>query len=915
MKKEYIFYLFLIVNVIKLESRVLMSPAINDWLWYSGTIEYPLDFYFYNKRLNFCWDVGVSFVNRYADLALTNNSINLGKNLSLLFHGADNFILNDFQPVSNNISQSNGSVYEFLPSYVLNETSCQINLQVSKDFNYSQEKYIHSTIRCVVPFSKQSVVNIASGNMYYNTSIDAVRKKLYRNNFDNKKNTKNDKKNKDINFDNINNKCQLGENKNTVISPYIQLKQIDGNDLFAIQGKYFSQADQTIFSYMENSTASPYIVLNKNFAPGFVLDQNNNYLSLDDLCHSYSLLADSNDNISYAQLVSSDGNGNLIDQLNQSYVVANLPYQLNGIAADSALVALYTYGPSNVIVENSFYITDNFGVSYPLDTQPNYISDINIGDLISSSELVYGDGYTGKINPTNLSPNTVLKVISTGPYGANNPFLNSIWNRQNVEFGVAPVLVQFNQNSFPSDFGIKADLTYLKQPYNTSSNGSQFDFYGDFLKNSQINNNPRVTILNSDGTFYDSTADCALLWYQNDYSQLFNNPTDPDIINNLNNIYITTSIDPQSNQPTRTSQLIYDKIESNPGPNDCCQKVVNWVIGCVYTPIVKNLNTNLNILQSQIWSLVNVGNNVVGNQSPISQSSTASTPEDPLCQDWQNYSGLEETRVFDFRGVGDISNRVITNNSSFNNGQYSSMQYNGFNQSGLGNILFEWLLGSYFFDNSALLDFYLALECPTADTINQDRSYLAVGIGNNGHYVGRIGFQGFIDFDSFFRFRISSKMYLEHGFSGFEKMVPQLDGYPIFGIIPVKFDTNVDWNGGLVYVDGSLYTNDFSGVTLSYQYWKKTNDSISIISPVQLTIPNTEEVDKNGNIIPNTNEQLGVNFKDVMLMSRRISHAIGMSIFSKLMDECFINCGFSRVFAGDNIPQLLDIFFSIGINY
>jgi hypothetical protein len=916
-KKKVVFLsFFFIVSLIKIETRVLMSPSINDWLWYSGTIEYPLDFYFYNKRLSFCWDVGMSYVSRYADIALTCKSLGLGKNLSVLFHGSDNFILNDFQPVSNNISQSNGSVYEFFPSYVFNETTCQFNLQVSKDFNYTNEKYIHTTIRCIVPVSKQSVVNIASGNMYYNTSGSAIKSKAYRNGIDFSKNIKRDKKNKAGYFRKITKDCGSSYNESVdVVSPYIQLKQVDGNDLFAIQGSYFTEKAEQLFDYKQNQVPSPYVVLNKNFAPGDLLDKNYNFLSLDDICHSYSLLVDVNSDVSYAQLVRSNGGGVVLDQFGQSYVVADTPYTIGGANSGSAFIPVYSYGPAGFFLDKSFYVDDNLGISYPLATEPNYISDINVGDLVSSAEVVYGDGFSGQINATNLSPNTVLRVISTGPYGVNNPILGSKWNRQEVEFGVPPVVVQYNQDGFPLDFGIKPDLSRLKQPYNQSLDGSQFDFYGDFLKNSLNNNNPRITILNADGTFYDPTANCALLWYQNDYSGLFNNPTDQNIINNLNDIYITTSIDAQSNKPTRASQIIYDKIEAGPTPTDCCQKVVNWVIGCVYAPIVKNVNANLAILQSQIWSLVNVGNNVVGNQSPITETSMDSMAQDPLCQDWQNYSALGERVDLYEDAVSRMSTRVVADYSLFNNGKYSSMQYNGFNQSGIGNVLFEWLVGSYFFDNSALLDLYLGLECPTADNTNDDRSYLAVGIGNGGHFVGRVGLQGFVDIESFFRFRVSSKFYLEHGFMGFEKLVPQLDGFPIFGIIPVKMDTNVAWNGGLFYLDGSLYANDFSGVTFSYQYWNKSKDSISVIAPVKLTIPNTEEIDANGNIVPNTNEQLGVNFKDVMAMSKRRSHTFGVSIFSKLMDEVFINCGASRVCMGENIPQMLDMFISVGLNY
>ncbi len=65
------------------------------------------------------------------------------------------------------------------------------------------------------------------------------------------------------------------------------------------------------------------------------------------------------------------------------------------------------------------------------------------------------------------------------------------------------------------------------------------------------------------------------------------------------------------------------------------------------------------------------------------------------------------------------------------------------------------------------------------------------------------------------------------GFSALEKLVPQFDGYDIFGLIPVKMDSEVSWNAGLFYIDGSLYANDYSGVTCGYQYWNKGKDLIN----------------------------------------------------------------------------------------
>jgi hypothetical protein len=307
-----------------------------------------------------------------------------------------------------------------------------------------------------------------------------------------------------------------------------------------------------------------------------------------------------------------------------------------------------------------------------------------------------------------------------------------------------------------------------------------------------------------------------------------------------------------------------------------------------------------------------VGNSIVGNTSPLANNPSNQVQQQP-CEYGVDLRNLEDESLINSLKKN-ISNKAIDRSMGFINGQYSSMQYNGFNQSGIGNILFEFLMGSYFLDNTSLLDFYLALECPTAASINQDRSYLAIGIGNNGHYVGRVGLQGVIDIEYAFRLRFSSKLYLEHGFSGFEKLVPQLEGYPIFGILPVKMDTFVNWNGGLFYIDGSLYTNDYSGVTLSYQYWGKSKDCILMVAQSSITIPNTFEVNQN-NIVIEPDLSIPADFKEVMSLSQRKSHTLGASVFSRITNELFFNCGMSRVFAGENIPAILDIYFSCGVSY
>lgn len=916
-----LFFVIFTMTIV-MQGRVFQSPAINDWLFYSGTVEYLLDYYFYNRRSNFCWDIGLSYVNRYADTALNCRSSAVGTNLSYLFHGSSDFVLTDFQPQPDNVLNGQNGVYEFLPSYVLNETSCNINLQVSKDFEYKPDKYIHSTIRCIVPFDKQSISNISSGNMYANTTVNTVvkrKKGLAREEFVARQKKLRNKENGVVNkykykID-IENNFKFTKNSGSaiegIVSPYIKVSNGElGQTYFAIQGSYFNTYNGELFNYMTDIVNDSYIAYNKNAAPGHYLDNMGNNLSLDELCHSYSLANMSGEIPLYIQLIGAS-DGKVYDTNNISYEVQNTSYNTSGLNSGAALVSFYTYGSSNII-NNGFYVNNACGISYPITLSPSYISDVQVGDLVSSTNIVYGDGLTGQISSVNLPSNTLIRMVATGPYG-DNPYLNSEWMRDAVEFDIPPILVQRSFDQFPVDFGVAVNPQQLTQNYNNAQNGSQFDFYGDYLINNSMNNNPRLTVLNADGTFYDPTAQAAILWYQTDYTNLFYNPSDAGILSNLKNLYITTALNSNSRLVTDVSRMIAERVDTAPDPEpSCCQKLHDWVAGCVAPIIITSMNENTANLQSQIWSLMEVNNSILGNVSPIAtvenQALYASTDtsQNPFCQLYSAAPGSIAVDQGTCRS-NEIENRLLDNNcSSFKNGQFGFMQYNGFNQSGLGDILLEFLGGSYFLDNTLLVDVYVALECPTAKGINESDSYLAVGIGNNGHYVGRIGLQGFFDIDRFkHRFRFSSKMYLEHGFSSMEKIVPQFNDYPVFGLNPVKMDTMVDWNGGLFYLDGSFYVNDYSGVTCSYQYWNKGQDNIWMIHPMTLAVPNVSfEV-----------AEVEPTYEGIKAISNRVAHTVGMSVFSRIANELFCNCGMSWVCAGRNVPQSLDMFWSVGVSY
>lgn len=877
----------------RIEAKVFLSPSIINPLWYALTVEYPLSFYYSNRLTQWCWDFGIGYVSRVAHNSIVDAPLFQGDNLATLFHGADTFYFRDIQPETNTAVFGSNNGYLFSPDYVFNQTECQINFQLSRDFEYRDDTYFHSAFKVMVPVAKQSITNVSSSNMVINSNVSHVSKVRRE-----KRVTKSQQKIPSLSFREYSS-MREEEDERLILSPYIKTQKEGENDCFAISGMYFTEPNQNIFDYSSVGDPISFVVYNKNAPSGGVTDSQANYLSLDDLCHSFSLVSDASGNLHYRQIISSDGTS-LTDVEGNQYTISNTPFTPS-IQPSEGIVSLYTYGKKQLNA-NNFYIKDSCGIFCPVSTSPEYIYDFSVGDLVSTTYLVFGEGSSGDVSLTNLSPNSTLRMTATGLYGKSNPYLGPLWNKETVSFIVPPVIVQKGED-FPSTFGVRSKINTFNQQYLSAQGGTQFSYFGDFLKENVNNNNPKMTVLNEDGTFYDSSAECAVLWYENDYTNLLHDPQEEAIISNLGKLYITSSIDASNNELSEGSRIISEKISNDPGPDsDCCQKVVSWVKNCIYKPIVQNMNTNLDTLQKEIWSLEQITNLVTGNVSPLAATDNDDNQVSPC--DYP-YSG-DSSELAD-------SSRIIKGVLPFDffkNGVLSEMNYNDFNRAGLGDCLFECMLGSYLYGTSLLVDFYSALEIPSAKTTNYDKSYLSVGLGNNGHVVGRLGFQGSLDVDAYLKMRFFTRCYLEHGFSAVEKQVPHLEGYSIFNLIPVKMDVDVAWNGGMIYFDGSLYVNDYSGMTASYQYWGKGYDTMCMCDFKKIILPHTGNEEEG--IL---DKEIAPSFEEVKVYSEKRSHVAGLSFFSRLSNEFFLNAGVSGVLAGRNIPQVFDIFCSMGISY
>ena len=873
--------------------RVFLPPLIDQWYWYANTIEYPLEFYFYNRRKNFCWDVGVSFDSTFADRAIFTDQLIRGDNLAALFHGVSEFSLTDFLPITGNIAQGKGG-YDFFPDYVFSQNSCQFNLQVSRDFEYEDEKYIRGTIRCIIPFLNQSVTNLASGNMFYNTD-NYVRQQKER-----------EKIEKIIKHSALLKREKAAEAQKLKSFPQDQVlvRQENGENVFAIQGSYIKDSlnnpsKDLIIDIDTSQISLPYMVINKNGLPADAVD--GSFLTLDNICRSWSLLNQASNNTPYYGMVDGIVANDTVSSNGVNFLVVNnatFPTDQN-----SALLTLYSY-PQQAAV-NGLCAYGQYNLPYTILTEPNYIVDFSVGDLSTSADAMYGNGLTGDlidqaVGPNIVPINTLIRLVATGNYGTYSTDADFPWNRQQVQFTVPPVIVQ-KSVGFPASFGISSILP--NHPYcSGSTTGQQFQLYSDYL--SQLGENT-ITLLNEDGSFLNPDAPYAVLWYANDYSNLFMNGSDSV----LKNLYITSSLNPDDSAPTATSGIITRTIQNNEPepPTPCCEtlqqeidELAEWTVTEVYEPLAAAINQNSEYLDNEIqnlWSLLSVTNNVIGNVSPLTASSGS-----------ENVTPMVQNPLASFLKKRDPLSRLVL--KEYENGKWQSMRYNGFHDSGLGDLTLEFMVGSYFLNKKAVFDVFFGLDCPSASSINESSSYLAVGLGNNGHFVAKLGFQGFLDIDYLFRFRMSTRCYFEHAFAATEKLVPGLEGYPIFGIIPVKMDSSVSWNGGMVYVDGSLYANDFSGFTLGYQYWSKGQDNIRMISPSSISVPNMNSQNMSDGSLTEQPD-----FSELISISNRISHTISCNFFSRLTNECFVNGGMSRIVSGKHIPQIINFHLSLGLSY
>ena len=919
----FVFFLF-VFTINNIYSRSILTPSVDSWLWEAYTFQYPLTFYKEDRYDLFCWNIGATFLNRNSfqswvkSFDCINNNSQI-QDLSALFHGSDNFYLFDLIP--EDLITNNNEYYKdyfIQPSYTLGQSSCNINIQVSKDWNFCDKYEIRTSFRCILPFIQESVINNNSAQMYFNQTSQNRNKK-----------------------DKLINEVLGSLNRNKLASryvpsiKYVKTKTEGINNVFAIRSSYFplSAKDPLLPQYIIYKQGDLGADYNQNFVCFNKFINSNDYsvlgadgnLVANSMLNGSNLVTDSSSNLESKIVTGASigGDYGIVSTIDGDKSVVNT--QTNNLIANSAYISIYSYFPYSTANDDAkIFINDikTGNTSQDVDNQilwPLVVTPANIvastGDNIVEKDsgiyICYGVGENaGSINTNAIAKDSVLRVVATGNCD------KSPYNISEINFNYPPVVIQKSLTkdingywNFPETFGKEINLP--NQQYLSNNYIAQFD---------QYNPSGDVTLLNPDGTFLNPNANTAVLWYGWDYYSLFHDGLKADEVD-MDQLFMTSSLytNNLSQEVATPASVAIDEKTSN--ENQCCISLQEQID--ILTEMVAELEADVFVNKfsidqvitpqlAEIWAELNVQGVLTGTRTGGNNEENLPNRENKDTNIFQKINDLNLLNK-NIKDIKNIKNKsLFTKNASnqyvFINGIEKTMQYNEFQQNGIGDILLEFYLGSYFLHDTIIADLILGLQLPSSQSINGSDSYLALSSGNNGHYAGKFGYQIIYDFETLIKTRFTSRGYLEYAFKAIEQIVPGIynnaikQNMPIFGMVPVKMDTSISWGSGLFYIDGSIFTNDYTGFTIGYQYWKKGQDKMQMLAPTDVYLSSIQG-------------QCEVNIEGIKNISQRSSHTISGSIFSRITNECQVSCGVSNTIAGINTAKILDIFATLEIDY
>jgi hypothetical protein len=220
--------------------------------------------------------------------------------------------------------------------------------------------------------------------------------------------------------------------------------------------------------------------------------------------------------------------------------------------------------------------------------------------------------------------------------------------------------------------------------------------------------------------------------------------------------------------------------------------------------------------------------------------------------------------------------------------------WNSFKKQGLGDLDVELGVGSTWLCGDLLTDLLLGVVVPTGSMIDQSKNYLAMPLGNNGHYEVRAGLQGTYDFNDWAS--LSAYGSYSWGLPAYEDLIPSFKGATAFGLIPSLTKAEVSWQQLLINADIMMYPYYCCGVDFGYQFLWKREDKFCKCS-----------VTTNNGI----DYQQTIDFDVMKPYSKRIAHKLKMSLFCDASDSCQLSMGLTQVIGGKNVAIEKDYFISL----
>jgi len=224
--------------------------------------------------------------------------------------------------------------------------------------------------------------------------------------------------------------------------------------------------------------------------------------------------------------------------------------------------------------------------------------------------------------------------------------------------------------------------------------------------------------------------------------------------------------------------------------------------------------------------------------------------------------------------------------------------WDSFNNAGIGDCDLRFLFGSKWRDGGLVADFLIGLIAPTGNENTNSSNYLAVPLGNNGHFECRIGAQGMADINYFLKF--IGFGYYALTLPSLEMIIAPFKGASVYGLQSVYVPAKISWQSMVLSGDLLFFASEQASLAFKYQYNKKWQDSIHMVTDSCWDSIGNKEV------------------LDVALptkMSKKTAHKIGFEISNQLQQECVVSLGGSSTIAGSNSGREFDLFFSIMMEY